>query len=97
MIPHSSPSKTAETAKTALGRWSRPADAPPFDSAQLAAIADVSRRQLQWWDEQGFIRPEHRKHKRYYSPAQAALVVIVRQLLKRGYTLSRAGKFGRAL
>ena len=95
MIPHS---ETAKTAKTPLGRWSRPADAPrEFDTAHMVAMANVSRRQLQWWDEQGFIRPRHEKHRRYYSPAQAALVIVVHQLMKRGYTLGRCRKIRQPL
>lgn len=79
-------------------RLARP-EGPEFDLGQLVALSygNVSARQLQWWDERGFIRPEHRKHRRYYSPAQAALALVCGELLKKGYSLQRCRKLRAAL
>lgn len=68
-----------------------------FDAGQVMAMAGISKRQIQWWDERGLVRPTHRAHRRYYTSTQAALVIVVAQLLHKGYTLQRCRKLLRAL
>jgi DNA-binding transcriptional MerR regulator len=60
-----------------------------FDTAQVAKFALVSLRQLQWWDEQGVVRPHHEGHKRFYDAADVTRALIVAALRKRGLALSR--------
>ena len=42
-----------------------------FSSAEIADIAGVSLRQLQWWDEQKVVSPRHEGHKRVYLAEEA--------------------------
>ncbi len=37
-----------------------------FSSEEVATLARVTARQLQWWDERGVVSPEHQGHRRRY-------------------------------
>ena len=61
----------------------------PFGSAHIAALAGVSLRQLQWWDEKRVARPLHIGHKRIYSDDVAALVIVLSELRRKGFSLQQ--------
>ncbi len=59
-------------------------------AASMAKLAGVSVRRLQWWDEQGIVEPEMRKHVRYYTPDQVQKVIALAKLRKAGITLKKS-------
>lgn len=66
-------------------------EAPPlrFASYELARVAAVSARQLQWWDEQKIVSPEHRWNRRLYSAEDALLILIIADLRRKGCSLQQ--------
>ena len=60
-----------------------------FDTTQVSKFAKVSLRQLQWWDEQGVVRPRREGHRRLYHASQVARVLLIAELRKRGLALNR--------
>lgn len=76
--------------KTAL--FSFPERMETFDSKTASRIVGVSLRQLQYWDEQDFIRPsakaaEGRGSKRLYSFNDLVCLKVVKDLAERGFSL----------
>jgi DNA-binding transcriptional MerR regulator len=60
-----------------------------FTSKEVVALTRISARQLQWWDEQGIVVPAREGHKRTYSIADLAEVVILCELRERGFSLQK--------
>jgi len=60
-----------------------------FTSSQVARIAGVSLRQLQWWDEQGVVSPRHEGHRRLYTPGQVLEVSVIAELRRKGFSLQK--------
>ena len=65
-----------------------------FDSKSASQIARVSLRQIQYWDETGFIRPsvklaEGRGTKRLYSFADLIQLRVVKNLSEHGLSLKK--------
>jgi len=63
-----------------------------YDSKTVSRIVGVSLRQLQYWDEQDFIRPsvklaEGRGTKRLYSFHDLICLKVVKDLARHGFTL----------
>lgn len=65
-----------------------------FTSSQIARIADVSLRRLQWWDEAGVVQPANRTdldrakgHTRLYNHEQATEILVVAELRRRNVGL----------
>ncbi len=56
-------------------------------STAVCRAAGTTLRQLQWWDEQGFISPKHCGHKRLYTVEEERLICVVAQLKRKGITL----------
>lgn len=70
----------------------RPAPAPPteaYSSSDVARVAGVSLRQLQWWDERHVVTPEHQGHKRVYSPEQVVEITVIAELRRKGFSLQK--------
>jgi DNA-binding transcriptional MerR regulator len=70
----------------------RPAPAPPaeaYSSSDVARLADISLRQLQWWDERHVVSPQHQGHKRIYSPEQVVEVTVIAELRRKGFSLQK--------
>ncbi len=73
-------------------RKSRPEAAPPdrtYSSAEVAVIAVVSLRQLQWWDERKVVSPRHEGHRRVYFPAEVIEITIIAELRRKGFSLQK--------
>src|SRR6202163_1933231 len=73
-------------------RKSRPEAADPdrtYSSAEVAAIADVSLRQLQWWDERKVVSPRHEGHRRVYYPAEVIEITVIAELRRKGFSLQK--------
>src|SRR5262245_31439924 len=65
-----------------------------FDSKTASRLVGVSLRQLQYWDEQDFIRPsvksaEGRGSKRLYSFHDLVCLKVVKDLAYHGFTLQK--------
>lgn len=62
-----------------------------FNSKMVSRIVGVSLRQIQYWDERGFIRPsvrlaEGRGSKRLYSFSDLIQLKVVKDLTRRGFS-----------
>jgi DNA-binding transcriptional MerR regulator len=60
-----------------------------FTSNEVARIAGVSLRQLQWWDERKVVSPAHVGHKRVYTPAEVIEVSVIAELRRKGFSLQK--------
>ena len=56
-----------------------------FTSSEIATIAGVSLRQLQWWDEQKVVSPNHEGHKRIYLQEEAVEITVIAELRRKGF------------
>jgi DNA-binding transcriptional MerR regulator len=73
-------------------RKSRPEATHPdrtYSSAEVAGIAVVSLRQLQWWDERKVVSPRHEGHRRVYFPAEVIEITIIAELRRKGFSLQK--------
>jgi DNA-binding transcriptional MerR regulator len=70
----------------------RPETATPdrtYTSSEVARIAQVSLRQLQWWDERKVVSPTHEGHKRVYHAAEVVEVTVIAELRRKGFSLQK--------
>ena len=58
-------------------------------SSEVARIAGVSLRQLQWWDEQKVVSPRHEGHRRVYSPEEVVEITVIAELRRKGFSLQK--------
>jgi DNA-binding transcriptional MerR regulator len=73
-------------------RKARPDSEQPdrtFTSTDVARIAQVSLRQLQWWDERKVVSPRHEGHKRVYSPEEVVEITVIAELRRKGFSLQK--------
>lgn len=63
-----------------------------FTTAEVMARTGITARQLQWWDEQGIVRPMREGRRRLYSIDDVAEVTVICDLLQRGFSLQRVRK-----
>ena len=68
-----------------------------FRSADVARMADVSLRQMQWWDERKLISPRIEHHRREYIPEQVLEILTVAALRCKGLSLQKIRKVLRLL
>ena len=68
-----------------------------FLSADVARLAGVSLRQLQWWDERKVISPRKDDHRRLYVPEQVLEILTVAALRRKGLSLQKIRKVLRLL
>ncbi len=72
---------------------SRPENTSPTQrncsSSDVARIAGVSLRQLQWWDEQKVVSPRHEGHCRVYAPAEVVEISVIAELRRKGFSLQK--------
>jgi DNA-binding transcriptional MerR regulator len=60
-----------------------------YTSTEVATIAQVSLRQLQWWDERKVVSPRHEGHKRVYSPEEVVEITVIAELRRKGFSLQK--------
>jgi len=60
-----------------------------YTSTDVARIAQVSLRQLQWWDERKVVSPRHEGHKRVYLPEEVIEITIIAELRRKGFSLQK--------
>ena len=66
-----------------------PAEAEHFTSGDVARIAGVSLRQLQWWDERHVVSPRHKGHRRVYLEQEVVEVSVIAELRRKGFSLQK--------
>jgi DNA-binding transcriptional MerR regulator len=60
-----------------------------YSSSQVAKIARVTLRQLQWWDERHVVSPRHESHRRMYTPEEVLEVTVISELRRKGFSLQK--------
>ena len=60
-----------------------------FSSSDVARIAQVSLRQLQWWDERKVVSPRHEGHKRVYLAEEVVEITVIAELRRKGFSLQK--------
>ncbi len=68
-----------------------------FSSADVARLAGVSLRQLQWWDERKLVSPRQDNHRRIYAPEQVLEILTVASLRRKRLSLQRIRRVLRLL
>src|SRR5215475_2878763 len=82
--------------------WTRKSSLRPqmqnrFTSREVIALARITPRQLQWWDERGIVVPAREGHRRLYSVEDLAEIAVICELRRRGFSLQRVRKVVRFL
>ena len=75
--------------KTKKSRSESEDGARSFTSSDVSRIAQVSLRQLQWWDERKVVSPRHEGHKRVYQPAEVIEITVIAELRRKGFSLQK--------
>jgi DNA-binding transcriptional MerR regulator len=65
------------------------ASGPQYTSGDVARLAGVSLRQLQWWDERNVVRPVQEGHRRLYQQKDVIEVSVIAELRRKGFSLQR--------
>lgn len=60
-----------------------------YTSGDVARIAGVSLRQLQWWDERNVVSPRQEGHRRVYLPHEVVEVSVIAELRTKGFSLQK--------
>src|ERR1051326_9094397 len=71
-------------------RKSRPESPVPdrtYSSIEVATVAGVSLRQLQWWDERKVVSPRHEGHRRVYGRGEVIEITVIAELRRKGFSL----------
>jgi DNA-binding transcriptional MerR regulator len=63
-----------------------------YSSADVAELAGVSLRQLQWWDEEKVVSPKHEGHRRLYSITEVIEITVIAELRRKGFSLQKIRK-----
>jgi DNA-binding transcriptional MerR regulator len=64
-------------------------DAQVITSSDVARIAKISLRQVQWWDERKLISPHQEGHRRIYVPENVIEIMVVAELRRKGLSLQK--------
>jgi len=75
--------------KTKKSRSESEGGARTFTSSDVSRIAQVSLRQLQWWDERKVVSPQHEGHKRVYQPEEVIEITVIAELRRKGFSLQK--------
>jgi len=75
--------------KTKKPRPETSAGEKTFSSSDASRIAQVSLRQLQWWDERKVVSPRHQGHKRIYLPQEVIEITVIAELRRKGFSLQK--------
>jgi DNA-binding transcriptional MerR regulator len=75
--------------KTRRGRPDLAQAQRTYTSTDVAKVAQVSLRQLQWWDERKVVSPRHEGHKRIYLPEEVIEITVIAELRRKGFSLQK--------
>ncbi len=71
---------------------------PMYSTLDVTGLTGASLRQLQWWDEQGVVRPMQKGQRRLYSSFDVLQVAMIMGLRNKGMSLQKVrqvlGKLG---
>jgi DNA-binding transcriptional MerR regulator len=68
-----------------------------FTSSEVAQLAGITLRQLQWWDEQKIVVASRQGHRRIYSLDDLAEIAVLCDLRRRGFSLQKIRRVVRFL
>jgi DNA-binding transcriptional MerR regulator len=68
---------------------SMPGNDVQYTSGDVARIAGVSLRQLQWWDERNVVSPLQEGHRRVYRQQEVIEVSVIAELRRKGFSLQK--------
>jgi DNA-binding transcriptional MerR regulator len=60
-----------------------------YSSMEVAQVASVSLRQLQWWDERKVVSPRHEGHRRVYGRSEVIEITVIAELRRKGFSLQK--------
>src|SRR6201987_6263900 len=60
-----------------------------YTSGEVARIAGVSLRQLQWWDERNVVSPRQEGHRRVHAQQEVVEVSVIAELRRKGFSLQK--------
>jgi DNA-binding transcriptional MerR regulator len=60
-----------------------------YSSSEVAQVASVSLRQLQWWDERKVVSPRHEGHRRVYGRGEVIEITVIAELRRKGFSLQK--------
>jgi DNA-binding transcriptional MerR regulator len=60
-----------------------------YSSIEVADVAQVSLRQLQWWDERKVVSPRHEGHRRVYYTPEVIEITVIAELRRKGFSLQK--------
>jgi DNA-binding transcriptional MerR regulator len=66
-----------------------PLEERTYSSVEVAQVAQVSLRQLQWWDERKVVSPRHEGHRRVYFTAEVIEITVIAELRRKGFSLQK--------
>src|SRR5690242_1059061 len=75
--------------KTKKSRPDTESDSRTFSSSDVSRVAQVSLRQLQWWDERKVVSPRHEGHKRVYTAEEVVEITVIAELRRKGFSLQK--------
>ena len=75
--------------KTKRSRPESTVEEQSWSSSEVSRIAQVSLRQLQWWDERKVVSPRHEGHKRIYSSEEVIEITVIAELRRKGFSLQK--------
>ena len=75
--------------KTKKPRPEVPVADKTWTSSDVSRIAQVSLRQLQWWDERKVVSPRHEGHRRVYSAEEVVEITVIAELRRKGFSLQK--------
>ena len=60
-----------------------------YNTADVAGLAQVTLRQLQWWDERKVVSPRHEGYRRSYRLEEALEIAVIAELRRKGFSLQK--------
>ena len=88
-VPSSKKRKLNNMFKSRKNRPEPPVPERTYSSSEVAQVANVSLRQLQWWDERNVVSPRHDGHRRVYGPGEVIEITVIAELRRKGFSLQK--------
>ena len=60
-----------------------------YNTTDVAGLAQVTLRQLQWWDERKVVSPRHEGYRRSYRLEEALEIAVIAELRRKGFSLQK--------